>query len=168
MGELVSRYRDRLVAFCYRWLGQRQDAEDAAQETLIRACRHLPHWDASREFEPWLMAIAGNRCRTALAARRRRLSVVPLPETGVADPRPATTGETLLEEVRLALRELRSEYREAFLLFHDEHLGYAEISQRMDVPIGTVKTWVHRARKELTAVLARRREPEERGAGHVV
>ena len=54
LGELVTRYRERVVAFCFRWLGQRQDAEDAAQETLIRVCRHLHHWDGRREFEPFL------------------------------------------------------------------------------------------------------------------
>jgi len=168
LGELVSRYRERVVAFCFRWLGQRQDAEDAAQETLIRACRHLPNWDANREFEPWLLAIAGNRCRTALAARRRRPALQPLPEVAVDDHRQDLAHSQLVEEVGLAVGGLRPEYRRAFLLFHNEHLGYTEIAQRLAVPVGTAKTWVHRARRELIASLAQRLGPTDAGASHVV
>ncbi|KKL55005.1 hypothetical protein LCGC14_2259720, partial [marine sediment metagenome] len=62
----------------------------------------------------------------------------------------------LAEEVELALGTLRAEYRQAFLLFHQHELSYAEISATLDCPLGTVKTWVHRARRELIARLAQR------------
>lgn len=168
LGELVTRYRERVVAFCFRWLGQRQDAEDAAQETLIRVCRHLHHWDGRREFEPWLLAIAGNRCRTALAARRHRPAPQPLIDVPEEQERANAPHAHLAEEVALALRELRPEYRRAFLLFHNEHLGYAEIAQRLQVPVGTVKTWVHRARRDLFGILAQRQESPGQGVKYVV
>ena len=169
LAELVGRYRERVVSFCFRWLGQRQDAEDAAQETLIRVCRHLPHWDASREFEPWLLAIAGNRCRTALAARKRRPAPHPLPEVAVDEHRQALAHAHLVEEVRVALERLRDNYREAFLLFHEQHLGYAEIAERLAVPVGTAKTWVHRARRELMQCMTERsKRLEQAGASHEV
>lgn len=161
LSELVHRYRERVVSFCFRWLGQRQDAEDAAQETLIRVCRHLPRWDATREFEPWLLAIAGNRCRTALAARRRRPTPQPLPEVANDEHRQAQAHAQLVEEVRAALSGLRSDHRQAFLLFHEQHLGYAEIAERLGVPVGTAKTWVHRARRELMQCMLERQQSEQ-------
>ena len=153
---LVERFRGQVFGLCYRMLGQRQDAEDAAQETFVRVLKNLHRWDQGRDFEPWLLAIAGNRCRTALAARRRRPvadSAVELIADDAPDQRP---GQLLAEEVQLALAELRAEYRQAFLLFHDHELSYGEIAEAMDVPLGTIKTWVHRARRELIDLLRQR------------
>src|SRR5687768_16184080 len=72
MLALVERFRGQVFGLCYRMLGQRQDAEDAAQETFVRVLKNLHRWDPARDFEPWLLAIAGNRCRTALSSRKRR------------------------------------------------------------------------------------------------
>src|SRR3954468_10312404 len=72
MLALVERFQGQVFGLCLRMLGQRQDAEDAAQETFVRVLRNLHRWDAERDFEPWLLAIAGNRCRTALSVRGRR------------------------------------------------------------------------------------------------
>lgn len=154
--ELVDRYRGQVFGLCYRMLGQREDAEDAAQETFIRVLKHLARWDPSRDFEPWLLAIAGNRCRTMLAARKRRPAMQRLAEP-LEDKAPdMQAASNLAEEVRLALLRLRYELRQAFVLFHDNQLSYAEIAEAMNCPIGTIKTWVHRARRELMAHLRRR------------
>src|SRR6476620_2287069 len=72
MLALVERFRGQVFGLCYRMLGQRQDAEDAAQETFVRVLKNLHRCDSARDFQPWLFAIAGNRCRTALSARRKR------------------------------------------------------------------------------------------------
>jgi len=156
MLALVEHYQGRVFGLCYRMLGQRQDAEDAAQETFVRVLKNLHRWDPARDFEPWLLAIAGNRCRTALASRRRK----PVAESAVeliADDAPdVRAGQQLAEEVHLALAEVRDEYRQAFVLFHEHELSYAEIAASMEVPLGTVKTWVHRARKELIEALRQR------------
>jgi RNA polymerase sigma-70 factor (ECF subfamily) len=69
------------------------------------------------------------------------------------------------EEMRLALRDLRPEHREAFLLFHQEQLSYAEIALRLGCPLGTVKTWVHRARNDLVNCLQARHVIEGAGRG---
>jgi RNA polymerase sigma-70 factor (ECF subfamily) len=149
MLSLVDRFQGQVFGLCYRMLGQRQDAEDAAQETFLRVLRSLHRWDSSRDFEPWLLAIAGNRCRTALAARKRRPSPEALVEQ-LADRAPdEAAANHLAEEVQLALVKVRVEYRQAFLLFHEQELSYGEIASAMEVPLGTVKTWVHRARREL-------------------
>jgi RNA polymerase sigma-70 factor (ECF subfamily) len=161
MQELVRVYQDQVFGLCYRMLGHRQDAEDAAQETLVRALRSLKNWDAERPLAPWLLAIAGNRCRSALASRSRRPAAI-LPAEDVAD-RPDGLAEvgSLAEEVGLALEGLRTEYRQAFELFHEQELSYAEIAAALDCPVGTVKTWVHRARRELIGELVRRGVLEE-------
>ena len=156
MIALVERFRGQVFGLCYRMLGQRQDAEDAAQETFVRVLKNLHRWDPARDFEPWLLAIAGNRCRTALASRKRRPAADSAVEN-VADYRPdAQPGQQLAEEVTLALHGVREDYRQAFVLFHEHELSYAEIAEAMEVPLGTVKTWVHRARKELIEQLRRR------------
>ena len=156
MLALVERFQGQVFGLCYRMLGQRQDAEDAAQETFVRVLKNLHRWDPEREFVPWLLAIAGNRCRTAISVRRRRPvaeSAVELIADDAPDQRPA---QHLAEELHLALAELRPEYRQAFLLFHDHELSYGEIAESMDVPLGTIKTWVHRARRELIELLRQR------------
>ena len=65
-------------------LGQREDAEDATQETFVRVAKNLHRWDPERKFEPWLLTIAGNRCRTRLSKRKRRPAHFPL-EVPIAD-----------------------------------------------------------------------------------
>jgi RNA polymerase sigma-70 factor (ECF subfamily) len=163
MLALVEQFQGQVFGLCYRMLSQRQDAEDAAQETFVRVLKNLHKWDPTRDFEPWLLAIAGNRCRTALAARKRRPLAEPTVELVADDAPDDRPAQQLAEEVRLVLRELRDEYRQAFVLFHEHELAYAEIAEAMNVPLGTVKTWVHRARRELIDALAERGAiPEER------
>lgn len=166
MLALVDRFRGQVFGLCLRMLGQRQDAEDAAQETFVRVLKNLHRWDPGRDFEPWLLAIAGNRCRTALATRKRRPAGEALPEQ-VADDRPDQHSAThLAEEVTLALETVREDYRQAFVLFHEHQLSYEQIAQAMEVPLGTVKTWVHRARRGLIDRLRQRGMVE--GASHEV
>jgi len=158
--ELVGRFEHRVYSLCLRMLGQHQDAEDVAQETFHRAIRSLHRWDNSREFEPWLFAIAGNRCRTALGRRAKRPVIVPLID-GEAAGVSTTAHDDLLEEIRLALGDMREEYRRAFELFHEAELSYDEIGAALDRPLGTIKTWVHRARRELVDRLKKRQVIEE-------
>lgn len=154
--QLIQRFRGRVYGLCFRMLGQREDAEDATQETFLRVASNLHRWDPARAFEPWLLTIAGNRCRTRLAKRMRRPSTITL-EHPVEDDSIADQNRRLLaEEVELALGGMRDEYRQAFNLFHYQELEYQEIAKRMDVPLGTVKTWVHRARREIVEKLAQR------------
>ena len=156
LGEFVDRFRGQVYGLCYRMLGQKEDAEDATQETMIRVVRNLHRWDPDRAFEPWLLTIAGNRCRTRLAKRTRRPSNLSL-EHPVPDSRTISDEANLLsEEIELALKNMRSEYRSAFKLFHEKEMCYAEIAETMSIPLGTVKTWVHRARREIVAKLKKR------------
>jgi RNA polymerase sigma-70 factor (ECF subfamily) len=153
---LVERYQGVVFGLCYRMLGHRQDAEDVLQETFVRALRGLPGFESERPLRPWLLGIAANRCRTALARRAGRPAVVEATEeradhrAGVADP------EDLAGELERALNRLRPEYRLVFALFHEQSLAYEDISRAVGRPVGTIKTWLHRARSELAEHLSRR------------
>jgi RNA polymerase sigma-70 factor (ECF subfamily) len=147
--ELVRRHQSLVFRVCLRILGHRQDAEDATQETFTRMAKYLDRWDSRRPLEPWLVTIAGNRSRTFLARRR-----VHQPLSAASEPASDGTGQqiaadSLREEVSLALENLPVNQRRAFQLFHEEGLNYTHIAAVMDCPVGTVKTWVHRARLKL-------------------
>jgi RNA polymerase sigma-70 factor (ECF subfamily) len=160
--QLIDRFQGRVFGLCYRMLGHRQDAEDATQETFVRVVKNLHRWDSKRAFEPWLLTIAGNRCRTQLAKRGKHPLAHSLdfpledPRSAGSDITPMSNSQLLREEVDLALGQLRDEYRIAFEMFHDQGLSYQEIAQSFQVPLGTVKTWVHRARRDLIHRLRQR------------
>jgi RNA polymerase sigma-70 factor (ECF subfamily) len=154
MRQLVDQYQAQVFGLCLRMLGSRHDAEDVVQEVFLRVFRSLRRWDATREFCPWLLAIAGNRCRSLLATRSRRPTPQPLLDDDLPDGAPDTHAlRQLTEEVSLALGKLREEHRQAFLLFHEQELSYADIAAAMDCPVGTIKTWIHRARAEVVREL---------------
>lgn len=160
MTELVERFRSPVFGLAYRMLGHRHDAEDVSQESFVRALRALRNWDPTRDLLPWLLAIVGNRCRTLLAVRRRRPQGLSTVEQ-LPDIRPEPSSQHLAEEVQLGLGILRVEYRQAFLMFHDQQLSYQEIASAMGKPVGTIKTWVHRARRDLVQHLRTRGAVEE-------
>ena len=154
--KLVGRHHSLVFRVCLRILGHRQDAEDATQETFSRVARYLHRWDSRRPLEPWLVAIAGNRCRTLLASKRVFQSLTSTFEPISLDAQQQRAAESLREELNLALQQLPVCQREAFRLFHEQSFSYAEIAQQLNCPLGTVKTWVHRARANIIAHLRER------------
>jgi RNA polymerase sigma-70 factor (ECF subfamily) len=155
---LVERFEGVVFGLCLRMLNHRQDAEDATQETFLRALRAIFGFDTARPIRPWLLEIAANRCRTALAGRMRRPRMAPVstaldhpdPCTGLSDP------DDLAGELERAMGQLRPEYRLVFLLYHEQSLSCDEIARSIDRPVGTVKTWLYRARAELAEYLSHR------------
>jgi RNA polymerase sigma-70 factor (ECF subfamily) len=157
MAALVDRFRGPVLGLCFRMLGQWQDAEDAAQETFLRVARSLPRWDPHRAFEPWLLAIAANCCRTVLARRNREPIAEPLREPLSSPVEPdAIRLKGLSEEIDRVLATLPDDWSRALRLFHQEGLDYQQIAERLGRPVGTVKTWVHRARLLMLERLRRR------------
>jgi RNA polymerase sigma factor (sigma-70 family) len=154
--RLIERFQAVVFALCYRMMGQRQDAEDVMQETFLRALRAIAGFDAGRPVRPWLLGIAANRCRTALAKRKRRPGLAESVDECV-DHRPGLSDpDDLAGELERAVERLRPEYRIVFNLFHEQNLAYEEIAVAIARPVGTVKTWLHRARAELAEHLSRR------------
>lgn len=154
--RLIERYQGVLFGLCLRMMGHRHDAEDVLQETFLRALRGLRGFQRDSPLRPWLLGIAANRCRTALSKRGRQRACPDSLET-LADPRPGLNDpDDLAGELQGALGRLREEYRLVFVLFHEQGLPYEEIASAIGRPIGTVKTWLHRARAELADDLSRR------------
>ena len=154
--ELVSRYQHRLFGLCHRLLGRHHDAEDACQEAFLRAYRALDRYDPGRPFDRWLLTIAANCCVSMLRRRRPRRELTEDDfEDGARSVRvsasPAEEAQTreFAGAVAQAIDGLGEPYRAAFVLFHQEAMPYAEIAQALDLPLGTVKSRVHRARKML-------------------
>lgn len=155
IGTLVERFQADVFGLCVRLLHHRQDAEDVTQEVFLRIFRSLKRWDSSRPLKPWVMGITVNRCRTWMSQRVRRPELVDyLHETAASQP--ADDSAELVREIKAALAELRWEYRSVFVMFHEQGLPYDDIAEALDKPVGTVKTWLHRARLEVLDRLKRR------------
>lgn len=153
--SLVERYQSDVFGLCVRLLHHRQDAEDVTQEVFLRVFRSLKRWDSNRPFKPWVMGITVNRCRTWMSQRVRRPELVDYLQETAASP-PVDDGAELTREIQAALSDLRWEYRSVFVMFHERGLPYDEIAEAIEKPIGTVKTWLHRARLEVLDRLRRR------------
>jgi RNA polymerase sigma-70 factor (ECF subfamily) len=152
---LVDRFQAEVYGLCVRLLGHRHDAEDVTQEVFLRIFRSLRRWDRSRPLRPWIMGIAVNRCRTWMAQRVRRPEPVDYLHETVTGPARDDSTE-LLAEIRTAVAALRPDYRTVFVLFHEQGQPYEEIAAVLDRPVGTIKTWLHRARLEVLDSLKRR------------
>jgi RNA polymerase sigma-70 factor (ECF subfamily) len=161
--DLVGRYATPAVNLATRMVQDRALAEDLAQEAFLRAFENLSSYDPRRRFASWFFQILHNVTIDYL--RRKRPTVVSLDglEEGgspVIAGAPRDPPEALLEQAALtraleaALARIRPEYREAVVLHYREDLSVQEIAETMGVPAGTVKTYLHRARKELAAILS--------------
>jgi RNA polymerase sigma-70 factor (ECF subfamily) len=160
---LVDRYRQKAFGVAYHMLGDREAAQDAAQEAFIRAYARLDSFQGSGSFAPWLLAIVGNLC---IDARRHRL-VRPAPaslesaseEKGFEPESPGLSPERIVElddtvrEIRRGLAALPEAQRVAVTLRHVEGLSYEDVAEAMRIPVGTAKTHVHRGRERLARML---------------
>ena len=163
--ELIGRYERPVFSLIYRLVRDRERAEDLSQDTFIKVLNHLDRYDPSYKLSSWIFKIAHN---TALDHLRRKepetLSIDGSPHARTAAETEATTltpvssdespedytaSRELGQEIEVAIGRLRAEYRTAILLCHVEGRPYEEIAQIMEVPLGTVKTYIHRARNEL-------------------
>jgi RNA polymerase sigma-70 factor (ECF subfamily) len=162
--SIVERYTPLLFSLAYRMMGNREDAEEAVQEIFFKTYRALDSFKLSNRFHPWLYTIALNHLRSCLRRRKRKsmIKIIPFVE-GSPGEMPSLTQQRPEEEVEQragehlaskAILGLRREYREVFLLRQVEGLSVREASEILSIPEGTVKTYLHRARKDLIAFLA--------------
>lgn len=154
--ELVEAYQRPVYNLCYRMLGNAGDAEDAAQETFIRAYRALNSYDPARKFSTWLLSIASNYCIDQ--HRRRRLQTfsydaLPVPE--IADSSPGLESHAVYHQdqavVQRMLALLGPVDRNAVIMRYWYEYSYEEIAEALDLSVSAVKSRLHRARRELAA-----------------
>ena len=168
--ELVRRYERPVFSLIYRMVRDREAAEDLAQDRFVKVLNHIDRYNPEFKFSSWIFKIANN---VAIDHLRRRQ-----PQTVSMDGSPHATSaaeieassfeiaadqETALQEmeakeigsaIERAIAKLRPEYRACIMLRHIEDRSYEEIATTLDLPLGTVKTYIHRARNELRVLLA--------------
>lgn len=172
--ELIRRYQRPVFSLVYRMVRDRELAEDLAQETFIKVLNAIDTYRPEYKFSSWIFKIANNAAIDHL--RRRGLNTLSLdgsPHAESADAIEATTlqigdgGENQLDEVaskelgtqiEVAINQLRPEYRSCIILRHIDGRPYEEIAEMLNLPLGTVKTYIHRARNELRILLSDTRE----------
>jgi RNA polymerase sigma-70 factor (ECF subfamily) len=153
--RIVEAYQRPVYNLCYRMLGDRILAEDAAQETFLRAFKGLKRYDPQRRFVTWLLSIASHHCIDRL--RRRKLRLVPLeelhsaPQVADAAPGPESALATAEQEqeLRQSMLQLAGTDRAAIVLHYWHGLSYAEVAETLSLTISAVKSRMHRARREL-------------------
>lgn len=165
--ELVDRYESRMVNFIQRSIGDRQRAEDLAQETFIRVYRHIHRFDTSRKFSTWIYTIASNLAKNELRNRSRSPLVLfqTLTSSWDDDHRPLQFEDSsmspddlynkrhLQELVEKAAEELPAHHREVFILREMEGKTYEEIAEITDTQLGTVKSRLNRARNSFAEII---------------
>lgn len=154
--EIVYTYQDAVYNLCYRLLGERTEAEDAAQETFLRAYYNLKRYDPERSFKTWLLSIASNHCIDRL--RKRRMALVsidePIPATlALSSDDPLPEQVAILNErsqhIQALLDELEPDYRAAVVLRYWYDYSYAEIAEMMGTTESAIKSRLYRARQTL-------------------
>lgn len=170
---LVRRHESRVFNLCLRILGNPEDARDASQETFVTALRKLTQFRGDAAFTTWLHRVAVNACYDELRRQRRRpmLHVVPLdeqagdraPELGPPTPDHADDVAGTLDAAA-ALAQVPEDFRVALVLADVQDVPYEEIARILDVPLGTVKSRVHRGRVALARAMGIAGEPTGRPA----
>lgn len=155
--EIVYAYQDAVYNLCYRMLGERGEAEDAAQEAFLRAYLNLQRYDPSRSFKTWVLSIASNYCIDRL--RRRRLQWMSLDDEPTVDhlalssdepePEPAALTHERSVAIQELLSELSPDYRAVVVLRYWYDYSYAEIADITDSTESAVKSRLFRARQAL-------------------
>ena len=153
---LVRRHEAMVYRVCSRVLGNREDAEDAAQEAFLRAYRKLGTFRGESAFATWLLRLAVNVSLNERARRRRRpwsrARVDPV--GGIATgPEAEVLHAEAAAQLHRALQALRPDHRAAVILRDLEGLTYGEVAAALGVPEGTAKGWAHRGRKRLKELL---------------
>lgn len=168
MDRLLRRHYDRVHAVCRRIAGGTRDADDAAQEAMIRIVRSLDRFDGRSAFGTWVYRIATNAALDELRRRRRRPHLHLVDD----DDQPREEADEVAEQriegvsdrlaIDAALADLPEEFRVAVVMRDVGDLDYAEIAAALDVPVGTVKSRIARGRRLLAETLGNQTPPSRR------
>ncbi|NOX89418.1 MAG: sigma-70 family RNA polymerase sigma factor [Calditrichaeota bacterium] len=156
---LVKRYKDPLLNFVYRFVGEKEEAEDIVQETFLRLFKNKHYYREIAKFSTWIYTIAGNLAKTELRRRRRRklLSIshfmtsekdYDIPDE---DSNPERETNTVITDriIQKAIDKLTPKFKQVIILRDIQGFSYEEIAEIVGIPLGTVKSRVNRARLKL-------------------
>lgn len=158
---LVGRHQNRIFQFVFSLLRNRQDAEDLTQEAFVGAFRKLHSFEGRSSFFTWLRRLAYNLCIDHLRKQKSRKSDLSTPDTSYlvapqsANPMNRIEERETIDAVRSAMDQLSEEQRSIVCMRDIDGMDYSEIASVLDIPIGTVRSRLHRARLELKSVFER-------------
>ena len=161
---LVDSYQNPVFNLCYRMLGNKEDAEDASQETFLRAYKSLKRYDKKRSFSTWLLSIAAHYCIDQIRKRRFQfVSTEELVRSELTDPSMGVEEKVLNKEdqsrIQEILHELNPKDRAIVIMYYWYDFSYDEICQSLSLSNSAVKSRLHRSRRML-ADIWRERIPE--------
>ena len=167
--ELMDAHEDRVFAICYRMMQDREAALDATQDTFLTVFRKADRYKAEAAFSTWLYRVAVNTCYDHLR-RQKRKRAEPLPESH--DPPDLSAGDQydaidVRPDIETALARLSDEYRAAVVLVDLQGMSLEQASDTLDVPTGTVKSRLFRARRQLAEILGNLRPGGEHPNGDI-
>jgi RNA polymerase sigma-70 factor (ECF subfamily) len=152
--NIVDAYQVSVYNLCYRMLGDAYEAEDAAQETFIRAYKSMKSYDPKRSFSTWILSIAAHYCIDQL--RRKKVNITHLEDSPYLEiPDPGPNPESILSDteqqrqIRSLLNVLSETDRAAVIMFYWNEFTYEEIANALNLTISAVKSRLHRARNQL-------------------
>jgi len=159
---IVRDYQDKIFRLAYSILEDRAAAEEAAQDALVRIWRGLPRFRGDSSLSTWIYAITRNTCLTAIGRRPPRTDSLEEPEPRREAERRMGTGwfAPAGPDLTALLDQLPAKYRQVVTLFYMQEKSYDEVASMLDLPVGTVKTYLFRARKSLAQAVARDRVPK--------
>ncbi len=158
--RLVEAYQTHVYNLCYRMLGESQAAEDAAQETFLRAYQHLHRYDARRPFATWLLSIAAHYCIDRMRRRKFMISSLDdeehggfeLPDIEAPNPEVEVVRGEQRERLQVVLARLDAVDRAAIVLRYWHDSPEVEIAEALNLTVSAVKSRLHRARRELAGL----------------
>lgn len=160
--KLVETYQTPVYNLCFRMLGEPESAEDAAQETFLRAYQHLVRYDQKRPFATWLLSIAAHYCIDRLRRRKFLLfsmdaededgNSLELPDPDSPDPEAESVKGQTRERVHSMLQDLNETDRAAIIMRYWYDYSEVEIAESLRLSVSAVKSRLHRARKELAGL----------------
>ncbi|MGB9586532.1 MAG: RNA polymerase sigma factor [Anaerolineales bacterium] len=152
--HLIELYQKPVFNLCYRMLGNREDAEDAAQETFLRAYKNLKKYDQERSFVTWLLAISAHYCIDQL--RKNRINLLSFEDLSFGElsdslpsPEKKLTQKDEQQRVQRILQQLSELDRAVIILCYWYEMSYEEIGSVLNLSVSAVKSRLHRARKTM-------------------
>jgi RNA polymerase sigma-70 factor, ECF subfamily len=143
---LLLAYQDKVFRLSYSMLGDRAQAEDAAQESFLRIWKSIDRYRGDAALGTWIFSITRNVCLTSIS---RRHPSAPIEEAERATPDAPDRQRDIVRMVG----QLPDNYRQVVMLFYMEDRSYDEVARLLDMPVGTVKTYLHRARQQLATMI---------------
>jgi RNA polymerase sigma-70 factor, ECF subfamily len=156
-GEIVARYEERLIRYARSILNSSQDAQDAVQESFIKAYKFLKEYDSSRKFSPWMYRIVHNESINYGKARKSWLIFVDwdefLPSLGGQSQDSPQERADLRSDIQKYLSKLEPKYKDVLVLYYIEDLGYSDIADILKIPVSTVGIRLKRAKDKIRKII---------------